>query len=303
MPSRIRSLFLALTVSLFIFAVSTTSAQTAPLKVVATFSILGDITNNIGGDKIDLTVLVGPDADPHTFEPVPSDSATLNATALIFENGLGFEAWLDDLYAASGSTATRVVVTQGIEPGQIAVGEETGETDPHAWQNVYYSIHMAEVVRDALSQADPANAVAYQLNANHYVTQLLDLDTYIVEKVQTLPTEQRKLVTDHDAFGYFAARYGFTVVGTALGSVSTEAADPSAADIAQLVADIQATGTKAIFAENIENPQLMQQIADQTGVKVGPPLYSDALGQPGTDGETYLKMMRYNVDAIVGALS
>ncbi len=300
----LRRLFITLSaVCLMVLSLSVTQAQNTPLKVVATFSILGDIVKNVGGDKVDLSVLVGPDGDTHTYEPVPGDSVKLAEANLIFENGFGFESWLDKLYEASASKATRVVVTQNIEPGKIAVGDETGETDPHAWQNVYYGIHMTKIVRDALSAADPANAVTYQLNANQYITQLLDLDTYILQKVQSLPVEQRKLVTNHDAFGYFAARYGFTVVGTALGSISTEAADPSAADIAKLVEDIKSTGTKAIFPENIENPKLIQQIADQAGVKVGPSLYSDALGQPGTDGETYLKMMRYNIDAMVGALS
>lgn len=273
------------------------------LQVVATYSILGDVVQNIGGDHIALTTLVGPDGDTHTYEPVPQDSVTLSEADLVFENGLGFESWLDDLYTASGSTAKRVVISEGIIPGTISVGDEAGETDPHLWQNMYNFVHASEIVRDALSAADPANAASYQMNANAYIAQLLDTDTYILQQVQTIPAEQRKLVTDHDAFGYFASRYGFTIVGTALGSVTTEGAEPSAADIAALVGAIQATGTRAIFPENIENPDLVNQVAQEANVVVGPALCSDALSPADGPCPTYVAMMRYNIDSMVGALS
>jgi zinc/manganese transport system substrate-binding protein len=297
-----KRLFTLVLAALCLLNVGLSSAQGAPLNVIATFSILGDLVQNVGGDAIQLSVLVGPDGDTHTYEPIPADSVALGDADVIFENGLGFESWLDDLYAASGSQAQRVVVSAGLTAGVITVGDEAGETDPHIWQNIYNSIHVVEVVRDTLSAADPANAVAYQLNANRYLALLADTDTYLLEQVQTLPADQRKLVTDHDAFGYFASRYGFEIVGAALG-VSSEVADPSASDIATLIDAITAAGTRAVFAENILNPDVMALVAEQAGVVVGPPLCSDALTAADGPCPTYVDMMRYNVSSIVGALS
>ncbi len=297
-------LFLSLTLfSLLLLGVSATSAQDQRLKVVATYSILGDVVQNIARDTIDLTVLVGPDGDTHTYEPVPQDSVTLSDANIIFENGLDFEAWLDDLYTASGSKAQRVVISTGITPGTIGLGDEAGETDPHIWQNPYNFVHVVEIVRDTLAAADPVNAVTYQLNANAYLTQLLDADSYILQQVQAIPTEQRKMVTSHDAFGYFASRYGFEEIGFAIDSVTTEGSGPSAADTAALVDAIKATGTRAVFPENIENADLVQQVADEAGVTVGAPLCSDALSPADGPCPTYLQLLRYNVDSIVGALS
>ena len=300
---RTRLLIVLSVFSLLILSVSATNAQNERQKVVATYSILGDVVQNVAGDNIDLTILVGPDGDTHTYEPVPQDSVTLSEASIIFENGLGFESWLDDLYTASGSQAKRVVISEGITPGTITVGEEAGATDPHIWQNPYNFVRATEIVRDNLSAADPANAATYQLNANQYITQLLEADTYVLQQVQALPADQRKLVTDHDAFGYFASRYGFEIVGTALGSVSTEGAEPSAADTAALIDSIKQTGVHAIFPENIENADLINQIAQEAGVVVGPPLCSDALTPADGPCPTYLQMIRYNIDSIVGALT
>ena len=279
------------------------AAQNTPLRAVATFSILGDVVQNIAGDAVDVTVLVGPNGDSHSYEPVPQDSVALSQADFVFENGLGFEPWLDDLYTASGSQAQRVVVSEGITPGTISVGDEAGETDPHIWQNPYNYVHAVGVIRDALAAADPANAATYQLNANNYLVQLLDTDTDILQQVQALPVEQRKLVTNHDAFGYFGSRYGFDIVGTALGSVTTEGSSPSAADTAALIDEILATGTRAIFPENIENADLINQIAQQAGVVVGAPLCSDALTPADGPCPTYVQLLRYNIDSIVRALS
>ncbi len=300
---RLRNLGLLVVVLLLFSGGSLASAQNPPLKVVATYSILGDVVQNIGGDSIDLTVLVGAGGDTHSYEPVPQDSVALGGADVLFENGLGYETWLDDLYRASGSTAQRIVVSDGIVPSTITVGGDAGQIDPHIWQNVYNFIHAAETVRDTLAAADPANATTYQLNANAYLQQLLDTDTYIIQQAQTIPAAQRKLVTDHDAFGYFAARYGFTVVGTALGSATTEGAEPSASDIATLVTAIKDTGTRAIFPENIENASIVEQLASEAGVTVGAPLCSDALTPADGPCPTYVQMMRYNVDSIVSALN
>ena len=296
-------LFMALSLLITLLVGATSiHAQPQRLKVVATFSILGDVVHAIGGDMIDLTVLVGADGDTHSYEPVPQDSVALTNANLIFENGLGFESWLNDLNTAANGQAQRVVVSEGITAGKISVGDATGETDPHIWQNPYNYVRVAELIRDTLSSADPTNAVTYQLNANAYITQLLDADTYALQQVQKLPADQRKLVTNHDAFGYFASRYGLEIVGTALGSVSTEGANGSAANIAKLVEDIKATGTRAIFAENIENADVVTQVAQEAGVKVGAPLCSDALTPADGPCPTYLQMIRYNIDSIVSAL-
>jgi len=296
-------------------AQSATPANGDPLSVVATHSILGDLVANVGGEAIALTTLVGPDGDTHTYEPIPADTITIAEADLLFENGLGFETWLDALYASSGSTAERVVVTRDLIPlgfaGEGVAANEApiaspvagDELDPHFWQDVANSVSAVAVIRDALAAADPANADLYRANADAYLAQLDELDQYIVAETEQLPADRRKLVTNHDAFGYFAYRYGYTIEGTALGSLSTEVADPSAAQIRSLVEAIQQTGAPAIFPENIENAQLVEQIAREAGVTVGDPLYSDALGQPGTAGDTYLGMMRANIDAVVQALA
>jgi len=278
------------------------AASGANLNVVATFSILGNLVQTVGGDAIQVHTLVGPDGDTHTYEPIPADGVALANANLIFENGLGFEIWLDKLYTASGSKAKRVVVTTGVTPGKITIGDEAGATDPHAWQDVTYTTGMVNVIRDTLVAQDPAHAAAYQANATAYLGQLQALDSYIQQQAASLPADRRKLVTNHDALDYFAKRYGFQVIGNALGSVSTEASEPSAAEIAKLTDEIKSAGVPAIFTENIENSAVINQVAQEAGVKVAPPLYTDALGHAGTAGDTYLKMMRYNIDTIVAAL-
>jgi ABC-type Zn uptake system ZnuABC Zn-binding protein ZnuA len=297
------------------------------LNIITTYSILGDVVQNVGGGFIALRTLVGAGGDAHTYEPTPADSVALADADVVFENGLAFETWLDGLYESARSRAARVVVTEGITPITVAEHEDEhsdeahddaaataeagahddehdhGEFDPHVWHDVEHIMHMTERVRDALAQADPANAQTYRANADAYMEQLQELDRLIREQVNTLLPERRKLVTTHDTFGYFAERYGFQVVGTALGSVSTEAADPSAQEIAILVEEIKAAGVPAIFAETITDNGLMERIAQEAGVELAPTLYTDALGEPGSDGATYIGMMRANVATIVEALS
>jgi zinc/manganese transport system substrate-binding protein len=284
-------------------------AQARKLKVVATTSIIGDWVNTIGGADVDLTTLVGPDGDPHEYEPVPSDASALARSDLIFENGLGLETWLDKLYRSSQSKAKLIVVTRGIDPRRIptietgSFGPATEEFDPHAWQDVRSAMVMVGNIRDALLKADPAHAAEFKARTDAYIKQLDQLDRWVQTQIDTLPKNRRNLVTSHDAFGYFGRRYGVDVTRSALESVTSEASDPSALQIAEVISQIKSTGVPVIFLENIQNPKLIDQIAADARVKVGPALYSDALGQPGTPGDTYIKMIRYNTKSIVDALS
>ena len=296
------------------------SSGDGSVSVVATYSILGDLVENVGGENVELTTLVGPNGDAHTFEPAPSDNAKLAEADVVFENGLEFETWLDDLYESSGSEAERAVVTEDIDLLPIAeeehgheeegheddghAGEEAdehGEYDPHVWHDPTNAVVMVESIRDALAEADPENAEAYERNAGEYISELEGLDEEVQEQVDSIPEENRTLFTSHDTFGYFAERYGFRV-DTALASVSTETGDPSAGETAELVEEIEASGVPAIFGENVSNSSVMENIASEAGVELAPTLYTDALGEPGTEGSTYVRMVRYNVSTMSEAL-
>ena len=292
-----------------------TPTTEGPLQVVASFSILGDLVKNVGGDAVEVTTLIGPGVDAHTYDPAPADLVVLSKADVIFENGLGFEPWLDRFFASAQPSGARVVVTEGITPREAGADEHAGEAqleedgahehgqfDPHVWHDVANAIVMVGNIRDALVAADPARAELYEANAAAYIAELKALDASIREQVGTLPPERRKLVTSHDTFGYFAEAYGFEVLGTALGSISTEAGDPSARDIATLITEIEDAGVPAIFAENVANPDLMESIAAEAGVALAPTLYTDALGPQGSPGATYIGMMQSNVTTIVDAL-
>jgi zinc/manganese transport system substrate-binding protein len=279
-----------------------------PLQVVASFSVLGDLIKDVGGNAVQVTTLIGPGVDAHTYDPAPTDLVVLEGADIVFQNGLGFEPWLDRFFESAQPSGARVVVTEGITPRTIDADEtgvsaqEHGRVDPHVWHDVANAIIMVENIRDALVSADPTNAALYETNASSTIARFQALDAWIRQQVATLPQERRKLVTSHDTFGYFAAAYGFEILGTALGSLSTEAGDPSARAIGLLVEQITATGVPAIFAENVANPDLMASIAAEAGVELAPTLYTDALGPRGSPGETYEDMMRSNVTTIVDAL-
>jgi ABC-type Zn uptake system ZnuABC Zn-binding protein ZnuA len=232
----------------------------------------------------------------------------LSDAAIIFENGFGLETWLPKLCDAAQTKAQRVVVTRGIDVRHVPDAEgarpngRDDDRDPHAWQNVKNAIVCVGNIRDALAEADPLHAPLYRARAEAYDKQLESLDSYIAQRIASLPENRRKLVTSHDAFGYFGQRYGVDISRSALESVTTEAADPSAMQLAGVVDQIKAAGVPVIFRESMQNPKLIDEIAADANVKVGPPLYSDALGAPGSDGDTYLKMMRYNADVLVNAL-
>jgi ABC-type Zn uptake system ZnuABC Zn-binding protein ZnuA len=284
--------------------------------VVATFSILGDWVRNVGGDAVALTTIVPAGGDAHGFDPKPDQVASIANADLIFEIGLGFETWLDDMVEAADSPAQRVAVSDGVtllEAGGEAHDEDAhageddghdhGEVDPHIWGDVANAMHAVGIVRDRLSAADADNAATYEANAGTYLEKLATLDAAIREQTATVPDDRRKLVTTHDTFGYYAHAYGFEIVGTALSSLTTESGDPSASDIAALIEAIEDAGVPAIFAENVSSSDLMEVIADEAGVELAPPLYSDALGDSDSDAPTYVAMMQYNTETIVSALT
>jgi ABC-type Zn uptake system ZnuABC Zn-binding protein ZnuA len=271
------------------------------IPVIATYSILGDWVGRIGGEHVRLTTLVGPGGDAHTYEPTPQDSAAVADAKVLFENGLGFEGWLDRLYRASDSRATRVTVTEGIQGRMLYDSHGHSETDPHVWHDPQFAIEMVQSIAAALIKADPAHADDYQKNADAYVSELQELNTWIQGQITSLPESRRKLVTTHDTFGYFAERFGFQV-SSVMGTVSSEVADPSAAQIAAIIETIRREEVPAIFAENILNPQLTEQVAREAGVRIVPTLFTDALGEKGSDGESYVQMMRSNVTKIVESL-
>lgn len=288
------------------------NATQSKTKIVATFSVLGDWVANIAGPGVEITTLVGPDGDAHTFEPTPREALALSQADLVFEIGIGFEPWLDKLYQASGSRAKRVVVSQGIRLRNLDSGpthqtskgpdRPDAEWDPHIWHDVKIALTVVGTIRDHLMEKDSFHASVYQKNYDLYFQKLNDLHDWVVNEVSNLPLKARKLVTNHDTFGYFAERYGFSVIGTALSSISTEAADPSAAEFASLAGKIRSAGVPAIFTENIHNPKLMERLAKETGTRLAPGLFTDALGPPGSSGATYEAMIRHNVSTMVFAL-
>ncbi|MFW6362285.1 MAG: metal ABC transporter solute-binding protein, Zn/Mn family [Spirochaeta sp.] len=298
------------------------AAEAQENTVVAEHSILGDMVARIAGDTISLSVLVGPGQDPHAYEPAPADSIQLRNAVLVFENGLELTGWFDGLYIRSGSTARRVAVAEGLH-GLPASDEhddehdedehhedehdedehDHGEYDPHVWQSVHYAIEMVEIIRDTLAEEFPQHADTYRENAAAYIEELESLDGYIREQVQRIPPHNRLLVTSHGAYDYFAEEYGFDVVGTALGSITTEVQDPSAGQIAVLVDTIRRLEIPAVFAEAIVNRSVVDTIANEAEVRVLYPLYSDSLGDTDSGAVTYLEMMRHNIDLIVDGLA
>ncbi len=283
------------------FSVGVFAEEQPKLKVMATFSILGDLVQNVGGSAIDLDVLVGAGGDAHAFEPTPQDGIRLSKANIIFENGLSFEHWLSDLYEASQAKASRVAVTAGV--GELRQMDDQGEDiDPHLWHNVNHVMVMVAHIKEALISIDPRNKDLYEQNAVAYLEELQGLEDWIRTQVQGLPQEHRQLVTSHDTFAYFADHYGFKIVGTAIASATTEAAEPSAKQMAILINQIKQAGVRVIFTESISNPRLMQMLAQEAKVKVAPALYTDALGEKGSNGDSYIKMMQYNVTTIVEGL-
>ncbi|MGB3446859.1 MAG: metal ABC transporter substrate-binding protein [Xanthobacteraceae bacterium] len=268
------------------------------LKVVASFTILADFVRNVGGDRVDVAALVGSNADAHVYTPSPADAKTIAAAKLVVVNGLGFEGWLPRLVKSSGSTARIVVVTDGIVPLKEPPGGHHS-VDPHAWQSVPNAKVYVENIRKVLAGADPASAETYRANAARYVAQLDGLDRDIRAMVAQIPEARRKVISTHGAFGYFGAAYG--VVFVAPQGVSTDS-EPSARDLARIIAQIRKEKIPAIFLENISDPRLIRRIAAETGAKIGGTLYSDSLTDEKGEAPTYIDMVRHNIKTLQDAL-
>jgi zinc/manganese transport system substrate-binding protein len=276
-------------------------AATAParaadrLNVVASFSILGDLVRNVGGNSVNVTTLVGPDGDVHVYVPTPADAKKIADARLVFVNGLGLEGWLPRLVQSAGNKATIITATTGIAPLKLG-----SDADPHAWQSPLNAKIYVTNIRDALVAAAPADAEAFKSNANAYLAKLDALDGEVRQAVAQIPENRRKVISTHRAFGYFAAAYGVAFVAP-LG-VSTES-EASARDIAGIITQIRVAKIPAVFLENISDPRLIRQIAAETGARVGGTLYSDSLTGEKGDSPTYIDMVRHNIRVLTSALS
>ncbi|RWP41484.1 zinc ABC transporter substrate-binding protein AztC [Mesorhizobium sp.] len=297
------------------------------LKVVASFSIIADFARNVGGDRVDIIALVGPNGDAHVYEPKPADAAAVGSADVVLVNGLQFEGFLQRLVEASATKAPIVELTKGGEVlrnteeehhrdhDKAAMGEEGhaaeaeegheeahhhhGESDPHAWQSVHNAEVYVKNIADAFCAADAAGCDTYRANAESYGEQIEALEEEIKAAVAEIPEGKRTIITSHDAFGYFEHQYGIKFLAPE--GVSTES-EASAADVAALIKQIRQDKASAIFVENVTNPRLIEQIASETGLKVGGELYSDALSGENGPAATYIEMMRHNITTIKGAI-
>ena len=265
------------------------------LNVVTSFSILGDLARNVGGDRVNVTTLVGPNGDVHVYAPAPADAKKVADAKLLIVNGFGLEGWLPRLVQSSGNRAVIATATEGIAPLKRG-----SNADPHAWQSVVNAKTYVANIRAALSAADPADAGVFRTNTDAYLAQLDALEREVREAIAQIPLERRKVISTHSAFGYFAAAYGIEFIAP-LG-VSTES-EASARDIAAIITQIKTAKIPAVFLENISDPRLIQRISAETGARVGGTLYSDSLTGEKGDAPTYIEMVRHNIKALTRALA
>ncbi len=277
------------------------------LSVVASFSILGDFVRSVGGERVAVTTLVGPNGDAHVYTPTPTDAKTIASAKLVFVNGFGFEGWLPRLVKSAGGKATIVTATQGIKPREAEEGghdhggkHDHGHDDPHAWQSIANAGIYVRNIRNALAAADPAGAEVYKANAEAYLDKLLVLESDVRAAVANIPEAQRKVISTHDAFGYFSGAYGIQFVAPQ--GVSTES-EASARDVARIITQIRKAKIPAVFLENVSDPRLIRRIAAETGAKIGGTLYSDSLTAENGDAPTYIAMVRHNIKTLAGALT
>jgi len=301
------TLILLTVISLFFSACSVPQSQesaSGPIKVLAVESFVADIAQNIAGDRVKVATLIPLGVDPHSYEPTPQDVAKIAESQVLIINGAHFEEWLNKTLQNAGGTHSIIEASAGLTsrkptPNEALDPDHAG--DPHFWLDPTKVTSYVENIRNGLSKADPAGADKYSANAKLYIAQLVDLDNWITAQVSQIPSEKRLLVTNHESFGYFADRYGFTIAGTIIPSTSSEAS-PSARQMAALIDTIKQTGVKAIFLETGANAQLADQIAQETGVKVVTDLYTHSITEPGGAAPSYIEMMKHNVKLIVEAL-
>jgi zinc/manganese transport system substrate-binding protein len=312
---------LAFALSVITLTSAALPAAAEPLKVVASFSIIGDFAKNVGGDRIALTTLVGPNGDAHVYEPKPADAVVMAGADVVLVNGLHFEGFLQRLVDASATKATVVELTKGVETlatteeehegeaheaearkaheAEAEEGHEHGAIDPHAFQSIANAKIYVKNIADAFCTADSAGCDAYKANAQAYTGKLDALEVEVKEVVASIPADKRTVITSHDAFGYFQHEYGLTFLAPE--GISTDA-EASAADVAKLIGQVRHDKASAIFVENITNQRLIEQIAGETGLKIGGTLYSDALSDADGPAATYIDMMKNNIGAIKGAI-
>jgi zinc/manganese transport system substrate-binding protein len=297
---------LAISAAAMLAAMPQTSRADDKLPVAASFSILGDLVRVVGADRVNVFTLVGPNQDAHVFEPKPSDAKSLLQSKLLVVNGLGFEPWALRLAKSAGYKGKLLVASDGVAtrkrqlegPALATLAKNNGhnhtsvEADPHAWQNPQNVVIYVRNITAALSQLDPGGANTFKTNSEAYIKELQALDTWAKLQFSALPKDKRKVITSHDAFGYFADHYGITFMAPQ--GMSTEA-EPSAKQVARLIRQIQQEKIRAVFVENMSNPKLLAQLSRDAGVSVGTSLYADALSAPDQPGATYLTMMRHNV--------
>jgi zinc/manganese transport system substrate-binding protein len=281
------------------------SAQ-APIKAVATFSILGDLLAEVAGDKVELSVVVGPDIDAHAYQPRPTDARALADAKVLVSNGLGFEGWIDRLAKAAPFKGRAIVATAGV--ATLKAGADHGHShghshghgpDPHCWQDVQRVRTYVANIAKGLAEADPPNAAHYRERAQAFDRRLVDLDTWVKAEIARVPADKRRAITGHDSFRYFSSAYGVKFQSPRGYNTSSE---PSARDVATLIREVREQRIKALFVENMTNPGLIDQIARESGAVVGPRLYTDALSGPDGPAPTYEKMMRHNVTALVAGM-
>lgn len=300
---RILSLWLAL----LIIGAGIVAGAENKVKVIASFSILGDMTKNIGGTRAEVITLVGPNGDAHVYEPTPADARAVSLADLVIVNGLGLEGWMERLIKTSGYKGPVVIATHGIKPRDMVPEEKEHQhgakykhkIDPHAWQNLANGIIYIDDIAKGLSMVDPAGATMYKTNADAYKAKLIDLDKWVKAEFASIPAPQRRLITSHDAFGYLASAYGVMILSPM--GVSTES-EPSAGGVARLIKQIRQEKITAVFIENVSDPRLVEQIGKESGVTLGGELYSDALSKPEGPAPTYIDMFKNNVTKMVAAM-
>lgn len=324
---RVGLLGLAAVVPVLVGATACGSSEAAPGGrpiVVATTPVLADFVRQVGGDRIVTYDVIKPNVDPHDYDPSPADLVQIAEAAVVVKNGVGLEPWLDDAVTSSGSDARVVDASSGIAlrhgtsgtagtastagtsgtADTSSTAQHTGTADPHIWQDPHNAEQMVRTIRDALVAADPRDGDAFRSNAAAYLDQLAGLDRYVSREIATLPPANRKVVTNHDAFGYYLSRYGLTYVGSIIPSFDTSA-ELSGKALSDLVASIRAQHVRAVFSESSLPPRTAETVGHEAGVRVvsgAGSLYGDTLGPPGSPGDTYLSMVRHNTDVLVGAL-